>query len=139
MNDTQQKIESVCDSIKALLLDKNKKYGDSAISPIRVFSKASATEQIFVRIDDKLSRISRGAGLLGTDEDVINDLIGYLVLLKVALINDDQWKGEDVEPIPMKPWSDFWKTSKTKDLRSDEARLNDSEWLESYAAGDRFA
>lgn len=139
MNDTQQKIELVCDSIKALLLDKNKKYGDSAISPIRVFSKASATEQIFVRIDDKLSRISRGVGLLSSDEDVINDLIGYLILLKVALTKDNQWEGEDVEPVPMKPWSDFWKTSKANDLQSDEARLNDSEWLESYAAGDRFA
>lgn len=139
MNDTQRKIESVCDSIKALLLDKNKKYGDSAISPIRVFSKASATEQIFVRIDDKLSRISRGAGLLETDEDVINDLIGYLVLLKVALIKDEQWKGEDIEPAPMKPWSNFWNTSKAYGLRADEAKLNDTEWLESYASGDRFA
>lgn len=75
----------VCDEIKELLLDKNAKYGDSALNPARVFSRASKVEQILVRIDDKISRIQRGAGLVGKDEDVINDLIGYLVLLKIAL------------------------------------------------------
>ena len=38
-----------------------------------------------MRIDDKLNRIQQGAGLLDEDEDVIVDLIGYLVLLKIAL------------------------------------------------------
>ena len=27
----------------------------------------------------------KGAGLLATDEDVVNDLIGYLVLLKISM------------------------------------------------------
>ena len=67
--------------VAELLLEKNKKYGDSAANPMRVFSKASAREQILVRIDDKLSRISKGVGLLGTDEDVVKDLVGYLALL----------------------------------------------------------
>lgn len=79
------KISAVCDEIKQLLLEKNAKYGDSALNPSRVFSKSSTVEQLLVRIDDKLSRIQRGVGLVGTDEDVINDLIGYLVLLKIAL------------------------------------------------------
>ena len=30
----------------------------------------------------------KGAGLLATDEDVINDLIGYLVLLKISMGSD---------------------------------------------------
>ena len=89
---TQIAIASICDEIKELLLAKNLKYGDSALNPVRVFSQASAKEQILVRIDDKLSRIKRGAGLLETDEDVINDLIGYLVLLKVV-IEDENQKG----------------------------------------------
>jgi len=84
MSNTQIEIANACDTIKQLLLDKNKKYGDSALSPTRIFSKASAVDQILVRIDDKLSRISKGAGLLASDEDVINDLIGYLILLKIA-------------------------------------------------------
>jgi hypothetical protein len=39
-------------------------------------------EQIRVRIDDKLSRLRNQQA--DEDEDVIDDLIGYLVLLKVA-------------------------------------------------------
>ena len=85
MTDTQKEIARVCDDIKELLLYKNKQYGDSALNPSRIFSKASAVEQILVRIDDKLNRIQKGAGLVGEDEDVIQDLIGYLVLLKIGL------------------------------------------------------
>lgn len=84
MVNTQTEIAMVCDDIKDLLLQKNIKYGDSALDPLRVLSKASPKEQILVRIDDKLSRISRG-DILHEDEDVVSDLIGYLVLLKIAL------------------------------------------------------
>ena len=85
MTKTQEEISAVCNDIKELLLYKNKQYGDSALNPSRIFSKASAVEQILVRIDDKLNRIQKGAGLIGEDEDVIQDLIGYLVLLKIGL------------------------------------------------------
>lgn len=85
MENTQLQIALMCDEVKELLLSKNAKYGDSALNPTRIFSKASAVEQILVRIDDKLSRIQSGAGLLANDEDVLNDLIGYLFLLKIAL------------------------------------------------------
>lgn len=85
---TKDNIEIVCDSIKNLLIEKNKKYGDSALNPSRIFSKANAMEQLLVRIDDKLNRIQKGAGLLANDEDVISDLIGYLVLLKIAMKNN---------------------------------------------------
>ncbi len=88
--DTQTHIAMICDSIKELLLDKNKKYGDSALNPVRIFSKASTIEQLLVRIDDKLSRLKSGAGLLANDEDVVSDLIGYLVLLKIALKRAEQ-------------------------------------------------
>ena len=82
--DSQIKIAQVCDDIKALLIEKNAKYGDSALNPVRVMSQASPVEQILVRIDDKLSRIKRG-GIIEDDEDVVSDLIGYFVLLKIAL------------------------------------------------------
>jgi hypothetical protein len=85
---TQAHIAVICDEVKELLIEKNKKYGDSALNPSRIFSKANAVEQILVRIDDKLSRIKSGAGLLANDEDVIMDLMGYLVLLKIALKRD---------------------------------------------------
>ena len=85
LTETQAQISLICDDIKELLLYKNKKYGNSVLEPIRVFSKADDVEQILVRIDDKLNRIQQGAGLIGDDEDVITDLIGYLVLLKLSL------------------------------------------------------
>ena len=82
---TQAHIAVVCNEVKELLIEKNKKYGDSALNPSRIFSKANAVEQLLVRIDDKLNRIQKGAGLLANDEDVIMDLMGYLVLLKISL------------------------------------------------------
>jgi len=82
--ESQIKIAQVCDDIKDLLLEKNAKYGDSALNPVRVMSQASPVEQILVRIDDKLSRIKQG-NILEDDEDVVSDLIGYFVLLKIAL------------------------------------------------------
>jgi len=81
---TQIDIATICDDVKELLLLKNRKYGDSAINPVRVFSKSDSLEQIRVRIDDKLSRLRNQQ--TDEDEDVITDLIGYLVLYKVALL-----------------------------------------------------
>ncbi len=88
MIDSKHEIERVCDKVKELLLYKNSKYGDSALSPIRVLSNSSPVDQILVRIDDKLNRIKQGDGLLEKDEDVVLDLIGYFVLLKIALDRD---------------------------------------------------
>jgi hypothetical protein len=85
MTNTQLDLAGICEDVKELLLYKNQKYGNSALEPARIFSKANAVEQLLVRIDDKLNRIHKGAGLIGEDEDVIMDLIGYLVLLKLGL------------------------------------------------------
>lgn len=82
MTDSQEKISEVCDSIKMMLLEKNRKYGDSALNPVRIFSKADTEEQLRVRLDDKLSRIRNAVS--DEDEDPFDDLIGYLILLKVA-------------------------------------------------------
>jgi len=81
-------VNEVLGELQALLISKNKKYGNSALDPKRIFSKASSIEQIKVRIDDKLSRIANGSGEL-SDEDTITDLIGYLVLLKIAQRDTD--------------------------------------------------
>jgi hypothetical protein len=81
--DVKMKIAEVCDEVKDLLIRKNDAYGNSFMFPINVFSKATAKEQIFVRIDDKLNRIAKGQNMELVQEDTITDLIGYLVLLKV--------------------------------------------------------
>ena len=79
----KKKITKACDNIKALLLSKNEKYGDSALQPLGVFSKLNSAEAIKARIDDKLSRIAN-TGLNDATEDTLDDLIGYLLLLKIA-------------------------------------------------------
>lgn len=79
---TQDLIVFECDAIKEILLTKNRKYGDSAIHPTRLFSKADPIEQINVRLDDKLSRLASGQA--DEDEDVDLDIIGYLILRRVA-------------------------------------------------------
>lgn len=68
-------------AVEAMLLAKNAAYGDAALSPLRIFSHASPVEQLLVRIDDKLSRLARGSA---AGEDVERDLLGYLVLLRIA-------------------------------------------------------
>ena len=80
-----EKVCKVCLDVAHMLKEKNESYGNSALDPVRVFSKASSIEQICVRIDDKLSRIKRGNNKF--NEDTIKDLIGYLVLL---LISEDK-------------------------------------------------
>ena len=75
-------ITNKCNELKWMLIEKNRKYGNSALSPLRVFSKASPEEQILVRMDDKLNRIRNRQN--DEDEDVIMDLAGYLILLMVA-------------------------------------------------------
>lgn len=77
----EEAITKVLVETKEMLLEKNKKYGDSATNPVRIFSKSDRIEQIKVRIDDKLSRIVRNNGC-EEDEDVKKDLIGYFVILK---------------------------------------------------------
>ena len=74
-------IRQVCDELAELLVAKNTAYGDSALNPVRFFSKADPLEQLNVRLDDKLSRLVRGQA---AGEDVEWDLLGYLVLKQVA-------------------------------------------------------
>lgn len=74
-------IAEECYALRDLLIEKNLAYGNSALDPLRVFSKADPEEQIRVRLDDKLSRLSRGSA---AGEDVEKDLLGYLILLRVA-------------------------------------------------------
>lgn len=80
--ETQKDIARVTKEVSDLLIAKNKSYGDSALHPSRIFSKTDNVEQLLVRIDDKLSRIQNGHDWPGDNE--IDDLIGYLILLKIA-------------------------------------------------------
>lgn len=71
-------LQKTCDSLTAFLLEKNKRYGNSALEPLKVFSKIEPDNGICVRIDDKLSRLNNAIEIKKND---VVDLAGYLVLL----------------------------------------------------------
>lgn len=73
-------LNEVLKEVRLMLIEKNKNYGDSALSPLSIFSKLPAKQRLFVRMDDKLSRLARGED---AGEDTLNDLLGYLVLEKI--------------------------------------------------------
>ena len=75
-------IWTTCHDIAHMLIEKNISYGNSALEPARIFSTADSTEQLKVRIDDKLNRVKNNQGFAGDND--IDDLIGYLVLYKIA-------------------------------------------------------
>lgn len=81
---TKEKIKKVGDEVVNLLIEKNESYGDSALEPANVFANGDAVENLCARIDDKLMRI-KTQGFRGYGEDNVKDLIGYLILLKIAL------------------------------------------------------
>lgn len=81
---TYNRIVEVADGVRDLLLEKNEAYGDSALNPANIFSQGNAVDSLCARIDDKLMRI-KSRGITDETEDTIQDLIGYLILLKVAL------------------------------------------------------
>lgn len=76
-----QELDAVIEEIREMLIEKNASYGDSALNPVRIFSRADAGEQIRVRIDDKLSRMARGTEYQGDNDE--DDLLGYFLLLKI--------------------------------------------------------
>lgn len=81
-------LDIVLNDIRSLLIEKNRKYGDAALCPVRMMSKSSPSEQIKVRIDDKLSRIANQQ--TDEDEDVAQDLAGYLVLLFISKLRESR-------------------------------------------------
>lgn len=88
VNPFEVELDLVLGEIRALLLEKNASYGDSALNPVRIMSDADAAEQIRIRMDDKLSRLYRGFAFedteTGNPEDTLKDLVGYYFLLKIA-------------------------------------------------------
>ena len=105
--DVQAAIMAACDEVKRTLIEKNRSYGNSALEPLRIFSRAGPVEQLNVRIDDKLSRIARGRDMAGDDTEL--DLIGYLVLRRVARVLVHAGTASDGPPplVRLGPGGDF--------------------------------
>jgi len=77
-------LDKVSKQITDLLKSKNKAYGNTALNPSNVFSKLDSTEAICARLDDKLARI-KNKGINDKTEDTVDDIIGYLLLLKMSM------------------------------------------------------
>tara|TARA_A100001391_G_scaffold88113_1_gene58366 strand:- start:2818 stop:3315 length:498 start_codon:yes stop_codon:yes gene_type:complete len=77
-------LDSTAKEITDLLKRKNIDYGNTALNPPRIFSKLNASEALCARLDDKLSRI-KNRGINDKTEDTLDDVIGYLLLLKMSL------------------------------------------------------
>lgn len=81
---TKEKITDVLKGMESLLHYKNEKYGDSALSPKKVFWKGDAVSSILIRLDDKIGRVQANEENTPRVNDVA-DLIGYLTLLLVSM------------------------------------------------------
>ena len=122
-----ERIAAECDRIKAMLLEKNAAYGDTALRPPHIFSNLNSSEAIRARLDDKLSRHMHQPGAFGESE--IDDLIGYLVLLNIAerIENDYPWE--------VHPWEvrtkelDDW--AKEEEIPTYPYRWVEEEWKHS--------
>lgn len=80
----REKIIEISDSMKDLLLYKNEKYGDSALSPNNIFYKGDSTNSILIRLDDKIGRIKNNPDSKPRVNDIC-DIIGYCVLLLASM------------------------------------------------------
>ena len=79
----EAQIRAEMQRVTELLINKNNSYGNSATEPANIFSKGNAVDSICARIDDKIMRIAN-KGINENTFDTIDDLIGYLILLKIA-------------------------------------------------------
>ena len=94
MSEFSKKLDKTTKKLTDLLKSKNKAYGNSALEPANIFSQANAVDSLSARIDDKLMRI-KNKGIHDATEDTVHDLVGYLLLLLMALEDQekDSWKG----------------------------------------------
>lgn len=91
----EQKVQGILHGMADLLVEKNAAYGNSALDPVRIFSKSDTTEQLYVRLDDKINRVKQGHEYPG--DDTIRDIIGYCTLILIAREDndDDNCRGND--------------------------------------------
>ncbi len=67
-----------------LLFEKNRKYGNAILNPKKILSKSVSIKDIILsRIDEKISRLIQDNK--NEDEDIITDIIGYLVFINIIL------------------------------------------------------
>jgi hypothetical protein len=78
VDENQHALGAICDAMKAMLMSKNRNYGDVASNPINVYNRQDALQSILARLDDKLARIKHSDTLRIND---VADVAGYNMLL----------------------------------------------------------
>jgi hypothetical protein len=73
--------ENILNSLENVLIEKNKKYGNAALAPIKMFYNGDASTSIRIRLDDKISRIKNSDTLRKND---MFDILGYVILLGIS-------------------------------------------------------
>jgi len=82
MIDQEENITSVLNSLCDLIVEKNRRYGDSALEPVRLFApRIEPGDAIRIRLDDKLARVRNSGELRKND---VADIMGYLCLLCIS-------------------------------------------------------
>ena len=84
-----KKLDKLAFRITNMLKEKNDAYGNSALEPANIFGDLNAAQALCARIDDKLMRI-KNRGITDQTEDTVDDLIGYLFLLRMALEEEER-------------------------------------------------
>lgn len=89
IQETNKRIEEICDGVKDLNVYKNTQYGNIGSEPLNIFAKYMSKETpalngIYQRLDDKLSRVKNCPDKRPRVNDVL-DTIGYLNLLLVNM------------------------------------------------------
>lgn len=80
---TSEMIELLFNNFQVFLKEKNRRYGDSASNPEKVFSFISAETQIANRIDDKLARIKNRPKDTKPRKNDVCDVFGYIALYMI--------------------------------------------------------
>lgn len=81
--------ENILNSLENVLIEKNKKYGNAALAPIKMFYNGDASTSIRIRLDDKISRIKNSDTLRKND---MFDILGYVILLGIS---ENVWDIDD--------------------------------------------
>ncbi len=94
METSKESIERICEATRVLLVNKNRDYGNSALTPIGIFGTGDAVINLGARMDDKLGRLKK-LGIGTQTIDTLYDLNGYIVLLIIALERAEGVRSEE--------------------------------------------
>lgn len=81
LTDFETKKKEVLTAICKVLVTKNQRYGNSALSPTKIFYKGNKSDAILIRLNDKMSRVQNSQELRKND---LYDIVGYLFLYRIG-------------------------------------------------------